>query len=128
LGACLISSLINHVGRRGNHELTLMHTKADEVERVVPNSCRHRLEDKPIHPGHTDSYSGFVIPSPRIKGERIRIYPDSRLRGFELRHSDFPCHAVLSRRSFSADGSLERRRVIFPIRDIRAIELMGSAR
>jgi hypothetical protein len=95
--------------------LTLTKQKPDEVERVVPNSCRHRLEDKPIHPGHTDSYSGFVIPSPRIKGERICIYPDSRLRGFALRHSHFlnirvirgrllplnwclfACHAVASR-------------------------------
>ena len=34
--------------------------------------------EKPIHQ-----------PWPRIKEERIRIYPDSRLRGFALRHSHF---------------------------------------
>ena len=60
-------------GQRSNHELTLMHTKAETTD----------------HSGYTDTHSGFVIPSPRIKGERIRIYPDSRLRGFALRHSHF---------------------------------------
>jgi hypothetical protein len=47
------------------------------------------------HSGYTDTHSGFVIPSPRIKGERIRIYPDSRLRGFVIRHSDFACRAAV---------------------------------
>jgi len=85
-----------------------MHTKAETTD----------------HSGYTDTHSGFVIPSPRIKGERIRIYEFTFMR-FVIRHSDFACHARLLAKTF---GVAERRRVIFPIRDIRAIELMGSAR
>jgi hypothetical protein len=61
-----------------------MHTKAETTD----------------HSGYTDTHSGFAIPSPRIKGERIRIYPDSRLRGFGIRHSDFACHARLLAKTF----------------------------
>ena len=98
--------------QRSNHELTLMHTKAETTD----------------HSGYTGHAFGLRHSFAAYKGRANSYLPGSRLRGFVIRHSDFACHAVLSRRSFSADGSLERRRVIFPIRDIRATELMGSAR
>jgi hypothetical protein len=78
--------------------LTLMHTKAETTD----------------HSGYTDTHSGFVIPSPRIKGERIRIYgfPFTRLR-----HSDFACHARLLAKTFGVASSEGGS---FFIRDIRA--------